>query len=164
MAESEYVETTFVALKPDAVKRGIVGDVLSMIEDAGFKIAGMKMVQATDQLLEEHYEEHVDKPFYDDLAEYMKQGPLVAIAVEGVHAVKNMRKLVGDTSAREAHPATIRGRFGHMSMDHADEAGRHYKNIVHAAEDLDAAERELEIWFEDEELHEYRVAHQDEVR
>jgi len=159
----EYVETTFVALKPDAVKRGIVGDIISAIENAGFKIAGMKMVQATDQLLEQHYEEHVDKPFYDGLAEYMKQGPIVAIAVEGVHAVENLRKIVGDTSARDAHPATIRGRFAHMSMEHADEAGRHYKNIIHASEDREAAEKELEIWFSDEELHDYRHAHEEEV-
>lgn len=161
--DSDYVETTFVALKPDAVKRGIIGEIISMIEDAGMKISGMKMVQATDQLLEQHYKDHVDKPFYDGLAEYMKQGPIVALAVEGVHAVENMRKLVGDTSARKAHPATIRGRFAHMSMEHADDAGTNYKNIIHAAEDLEAAEKELEIWFENEELHDYRVAHEEEV-
>lgn len=159
----DYVETTFVALKPDAVKRGIVGDIISTIENAGFKISGMKMVPATDQLLEQHYEEHVDKPFYDGLAEYMKQGPIVALAIEGVHAVKNMRKIVGDTSARDAHPSTIRGRFAHMSMDYADEAGVHYKNIIHASEDLEAAEKELEIWFSEDELHDYSHVHEDEV-
>ncbi|MFB6190138.1 MAG: nucleoside-diphosphate kinase, partial [Candidatus Nanohaloarchaea archaeon] len=98
----DYVETTFVALKPDAVKRGIAGEIISVIEDAGFKISGMKMLNATDQLLEQHYEEHVDKPFYEGLAEYMKEGPIIAIAVEGVHAVENLRKIVGDTSAKEA--------------------------------------------------------------
>lgn len=161
---SDHVETTFVALKPDAVKRGLVGEITAVIENAGFKISGMKMVQATDQLLEQHYEEHVDKPFYDDLAEYMKQGPIVALAVEGVHAVKNLRKIVGDTSARDAHPATIRGRFAHMSMEHADDAGRYYKNLIHASEELEDAEKELEIWFSDEELHDYSTAHEEEVR
>lgn len=146
----DYVETTFVALKPDAVKRGLIGDIISVIEEAGLKISGMKMVQADDNILEEHYEEHVDKDFYDSLAEYMKQGPVVAMAVEGVHAVKNMRKIVGDTSAHEAHPSTIRGRFAHMSMDHADASGTNYKNIIHAAEDTEAAERELEIWFDED--------------
>jgi len=160
---SEHVETTFVALKPDAVKRGLVGEVIGVIEDAGFKISGLKMVQATDQLLEQHYEEHVDKPFYEGLAEYMKEGPIVAIAVEGVHAVKNLRKIVGDTSARDAHPATIRGRYAHMSMEHADDAGKNYKNLIHASEDLEAAKEELEIWFEDEELHDFQVAHEEEV-
>lgn len=159
----DYVETTFVALKPDAVKRGIVGDIISVIEDAGFKISGMKMVQATDQLLEQHYEEHVDKPFYESLADYMKEGPVVAMAVEGVHAVENMRKIVGDTSAKEAHPSTIRGRFGHMSMEHADAAGKNYKNLIHASETLEEAERELDIWFDEDELHEYSHAHEEEV-
>lgn len=163
MTESEYVETTFVALKPDAVKRGIVGEIVSVIEDAGFKISGMKMVQADDQLLEKHYQEHVDKPFYEGLAEYMKQGPIVAIAVEGVHAVENLRKIVGETDASEAHPATIRGRFAHMSMDHADDAGRLYKNLVHASATKEEAKRELDIWFEETELHDYRHAHEGEV-
>lgn len=161
---TEHVETTFVALKPDAVKRGLVGKITAIIEDAGFKIAGIKMVEATDELLEQHYQEHVDKPFYDDLAEYMKQGPIVAIAVEGVHAVENLRKIVGDTSAKEAHPATIRGQYAHMSMEHADEAGRHYKNLVHASATSEEAEEELSIWFEDQELHDYQTAQEEEVR
>lgn len=161
---SDHVETTFVALKPDAVKRGIVGEVITTLEKAGFKISGMKMVQATDELLEQHYEEHVDKPFYKGLAEYMKEGPIVAIAVEGVHAVENLRKIVGDTSAKDAHPATIRGRFAHMSMEHADEAGRHYKNIIHASATPEEAEKELSIWFKDSELHSYSHADEEEVR
>ncbi len=160
---SDYVETTFVALKPDAVKRGITGDIISTIERAGLKISGMKMVQASDQLLEEHYREHVDKPFYESLADYMKEGPIVAMAVEGAHAVENIRKIVGDTDAREAHPATIRGRFAHMSMEHADSAGKNYKNIIHASATKEEAEKELEIWFDESEIHDYRVAHQDEV-
>lgn len=160
---SDYVETTFVALKPDAVKRGITGDIISTIERAGFKIAGLKMIQATDQLLEEHYEEHVDKPFYESLADYMKEGPIVAMAVEGAHAVENLRKIVGDTDAREAHPATIRGRFAHMSMEHADSADKNYKNIIHASATKEEAEKELKIWFDDSEIHDYRVAHEDEV-
>lgn len=159
----DYVEMTFVALKPDAVKRGITGEIISVIEDAGFKISGMKMVQATDQLLEEHYQEHVDKPFYEGLAEYMKEGPVIAIAVEGVHAVENIRKIIGDTNAKEAHPSTIRGRFAHMSMKHADSAGKNYKNLVHASATEEEAERELNIWFADEELHDYKHAYEDEV-
>ena len=163
MTDAEYVERTFVALKPDAVKRGITGEIISKFEDAGFKVCGFKMVQATDQLLEQHYEEHVDKPFYDGLAEYMKDGPIVAMVLEGVHAAENIRKIVGDTSAKDAHPSTIRGQYGHMSMDHADEEGRFYKNIIHASEPGEA-EREIEIWFEEDELHDYTVAHQEEVR
>lgn len=160
---SEHIERTFVALKPDAVKRGLVGEITSRFEDAGFKIMGMKMVQATDQLLEQHYEEHVDKPFYDGLAEYMKSGPIVAMVLEGVHAPENLRKIVGDTDASEAHPSTIRGRYGHMSMEHADDAGRLYKNLVHASEPGEA-EKEISIWFEEEELHEYDHSEEEHVR
>lgn len=164
MTESSYVERTFVALKPDAVKRGLVGEIVSVIEDAGFKISGIKMVQATDQLLEQHYEEHVDKPFYDRLVEYMKQGPVVAMVIEGVEAVENVRKMVGDTNPKEAHPATIRGKFGHMSFAHADKTGTLHKNLVHASAEPDEAEREIELWFGEEELHDFKVAHEDEVR
>ncbi len=160
---AEYVEQTFVAIKPDAVKRGLVGEIISTFENAGFKIQGMKMVQATDQLLEQHYEEHVDKPFYEGLAEYMKQGPIVAIVLEGVHAAENVRKIVGDTSAKDAHPSTIRGKYGHMSMEHADEEGRHYKNIIHASEPGEQ-EKEISIWFEEDELHEYVHTGEEEVR
>lgn len=158
-----YVERTFVALKPDAVKRGLMGKIINQFEEAGFKIMGMKMIQATDQLLEQHYEEHVDKPFYDDLADYMKEGPVVGMVLEGVHAAENVRKIVGDTSAKDAHPSTIRGRFAHMSMEHADEAGSNYKNLVHASEPGEA-EREIEIWFEDEELHDYTHTQTEHVR
>lgn len=163
MTEGEYVEKTFVALKPDAVKRGLVGEITARFEDAGFKISGLKMVQATDQLLEKHYEEHVDKPFYEGLASYMKEGPVVAMVLEGVHAAENVRKIVGETSAHEAHPGTIRGQYAHMSMEHADEADSTYKNIVHASEPGEA-EREIEIWFEEDELHDYQTAHEEEVK
>jgi len=161
---SEHVERTFVALKPDAVKRGITGEIISTIEDTGMKIMGMKMVQATDQLLEQHYEEHVEKPFYDGLAEYMKDGPIVALVVEGVNAVENMRKIIGDTDASEAHPSTIRGQYAHMSMDHADDAGNLYRNIIHASATKEEAEKEVGIWFAEEELHDYQNAFENEVR
>ena len=161
---SEHVERTFVALKPDTVKRGLVGEITSRFEDAGFKICGMKMVQATDQLLEQHYEEHTDKPFYDRLVEYMKQGPVVAIVLEGVEAVENVRKIVGDTNPKDAHPATIRGRYGHMSFAHADGSGALHKNIIHASAEPEEAEREIDIWFDEDELHDFKVAHEEEVK
>lgn len=161
---SEHVNKTFVAIKPDAVKRGLTGRIISAIEDKGLKIMGLRMVQATDQMLEEHYEEHVDKPFYSELEEYMKDGPIVAVAVEGVHAVENMRKIIGNTDASEAHPATIRGRFAHMSMDHADEADSLYRNIIHASATEDEAEKELNIWFSEDQLHEYQNTFEQEVR
>jgi len=161
---SEQVETTFVGLKPDTVKRGLIGEIISIIEDAGFKIIGIKMVEADDDRLEQHYEEHIDKDFYERLNEYMKQGPFVALAVEGVEAVENLRKMVGDTNPKDAHPATIRGRFSHMSFAHADGTGSLHKNIVHASATPEEAEEELGIWFDQDEIFDYSHAHEEEVR
>lgn len=161
---SEHIEKTFVALKPDSVKRGITGNIISRFEDAGFKICGMKMVWATDQLLEEHYEEHLDKPFYDRLAEYMKKGPVIAMVLEGVNTVENVRKIVGDTNPKDADPSTIRGQYSHMSFAHADESGTLHKNIIHASATPEEAEREIDLWFSDEEIHDYKTSQEDMVR
>ncbi|MFB6192910.1 MAG: nucleoside-diphosphate kinase [Candidatus Nanohaloarchaea archaeon] len=162
--ESEHVEKTFVALKPDSVKRGLIGDIISRFEDAGFKISGMKMVWATDDLLEEHYSEHVDKDFYDRLVEYMKKGPVVAMVLEGVNAVENVRKIVGETDPTEADPSTIRGSYGHMSFDHADSSGSLHKNLIHASAEPEEAEEEIDIWFEEEEIHDFKTAQEEWVR
>ena len=160
----EHIERTFVALKPDTVRRGITGEIMTTFEEAGFKVIGMKMVWADEDLLEEHYSEHVDKDFYERLEEYMKSGPVIAMVLEGVNAVKNVRKIVGETDPREASPATIRGRFAHMSFAHADESGSLHKNIIHASAELDEAEKEIDLWFDDEEVHSYEQAHEEEVR
>ena len=160
----EHIERTFVALKPDTVRRGITGEIITTFEEAGFKVIGMKMVWADEDLLQEHYSEHVDKDFYERLEEYMKSGPVIAMVLEGVNAVKNVRKIVGETDPREASPATIRGRFAHMSFAHADESGSLHKNIIHASAELDEAEKEIDLWFDDEEVHSYEQAHEEEVR
>lgn len=160
----EHIERTFVALKPDTVRRGITGEIMTTFEEAGFKVIGMKMVWADEELLQEHYSEHVDKDFYERLEEYMKSGPVIAMVLEGVNAVKNVRKIVGETDPREASPATIRGRFAHMSFAHADESGSLHKNIIHASAELDEAEKEIDLWFDDEEVHSYEQAHEEEVR
>lgn len=160
----EHIERTFVALKPDAVRRGITGEIITTFEEAGFKICGMKMVWVGEDLLKEHYSEHVNKDFYNRLEEYMSSGPVVAMVLEGVNAVKNVRKIVGETDPREASPATIRGRFAHMSFAHADESGSLHKNIIHASAKLDEAEKEIDLWFDDEEVHSYQQSHENEVR
>lgn len=161
---SEHIERTFVALKPDTVRRGITGEIITTFEEAGFKICGMKMVWADEELLREHYSEHVEKDFYDRLEEYMSSGPVVAMVVEGVNAVKNIRKIVGDTDPREASPATIRGRFAHMSFGHADESESLHKNIIHASAEKDEAEKEVNLWFDEDEVHSFEQAHESEVR
>ena len=160
----EHIERTFVALKPDTVRRGITGEIITTFEEAGLKMIGMKMVWADEDLLQGHYSEHVDKDFYERLEEYMKSGPVIAMVLEGVNAVKNVRKIVGDTDPREASPATLRGRFAHMSFAHADESESLHKNIIHASAELDEAEKEIDLWFDEEEVHSYEQAHEEEVR
>ncbi|MDY6765885.1 MAG: nucleoside-diphosphate kinase [Candidatus Nanohaloarchaea archaeon] len=149
------IERTFIALKPDAVQRGITGELLTRFERAGLRIAALKMVQATEDVLQEHYAEHVDKDFYEGLAEFMKDGPVIAGVLEGVEAVAVVRKLVGATEPYEAAPGTIRGDFTHMSMEHADERGKAVKNVVHASATPEEAEDEIDIWFDEEEIHDY---------
>lgn len=161
---SEHLERTFVALKPDAVQRGIVGDIVKRLERSGMRLSAMKMVQADDELLKEHYSEHVDKDFYAGLKEFMQDGPVVAMVWEGVNAVENIRKLVGETSPKEAQPGTIRADFAHMSFDHADDAGTAVKNLIHASAEPEEAREEIEIWFDESEIHDYSRADTKQVR
>lgn len=152
---TDTIERTFVALKPDAVQRGIVGDIMQRFEQAGLRIAAMKMVQATDEVLQEHYSEHVDKDFYDALAEFMQDGPIIAAVLDGVEAVAVVRKLVGATEPYEAVPGTIRGDFSHMSTEHADAEDMAVKNVIHASGDPDEAEEEIALWFDEDDIHDY---------
>lgn len=152
---TDEIERTFIAFKPDAVQRGLVGEIMDRFERAGLRIAALKMVQATDETLEEHYSEHVDKDFYPGLKEFMQEGPVIAGVLEGVNAVANVRKLVGDTEPASAEPGTIRGDFTHMSYEHADKAGKAVKNVIHASGDPDEAEKEIGIWFDEDEIHDY---------
>ncbi|MFB6294468.1 MAG: nucleoside-diphosphate kinase [Candidatus Nanohaloarchaea archaeon] len=151
----DTIERTFIAFKPDAVQRGITGELLHRFERAGLRVAAMKMVQATDDILEEHYSEHVDKDFYDGLAEFMQDGPIIAAVLEGVEAVAVVRKLVGATEPYEAAPGTIRGDFSHMSVEHADENDMAVKNVVHASGNPEEADEEISIWFDEDEIHDY---------
>lgn len=152
---SDKIERTFVAVKPDAVQRGITGEIIDRFERAGLRIAAMKMVQATDEVLQEHYSEHVDKDFYEGLRDFMKEGPIIAGVLVGVEAVSVVRKLVGDTEPYEAAPGTIRGDFSHMSVEHADAEDKAVKNVVHASATPEEAEDEIAIWFDEDEIHGY---------
>lgn len=152
---SEHLERTFVALKPDAVQRGVVGQIINRLERSGMRLSAMKMVQATEDVLQEHYSEHVDKDFYEGLRDFMQEGPVIAMVWEGVNAVENIRKLVGETAPKEARPGTIRGDFAHVSFEHADEEGKAVKNLIHASGEPEEAKEEVSIWFDESEIHDY---------
>ncbi len=140
------LERTLVILKPDTIQRGIVGEILSRFEKKGFKIIGLKMMQVNRDVAEKHYIEHKDKPFYDELVEFITSGPIIVFVVEGKNAIKNVRKLVGATNPEEALPGTIRHDYGlHIG-----------KNIIHASDSKESAEREIDLFFNIDELVEYK--------
>ncbi|MET3634440.1 nucleoside-diphosphate kinase [Streptococcus porcorum] len=136
------MEKTFFMIKPDGVKRGLIGEVLHRIERRGFVIEELDMRMITQDLLEEHYSELVDKPFFPSIAEFMMSGPVVAGIISGPEVVKSWREMLGATNPLEAHPGTIRGDFATAPN------GGSIQNIAHGSDSLASAEREIAIWFE----------------
>lgn len=141
-------ERTLVLCKPDAVQRGLVGRVISRLEEKGVKIVGLKMMEVDEALARRHYQEHVQKPFFSDLVSFITSSPVIALAVAGENAVEVVRSLMGATNPQKAAPGTIRGDFG-LSLT---------KNLVHGSDSLASAERELAHFFSAEEICDYPLA------
>jgi len=141
---SHHDERTFVMVKPDGVQRGLIGEVVSRLEDRGLKLVGAKFMQIDQDLAEEHYGEHEDKPFFDDLVEFITAAPVFAMVWEGADATRQVRRMMGTTDPAEAQPGTIRGDLG---LDLG-------QNVIHGSdhEDEGANEREIALFFDDEEL------------
>ena len=135
------IERTLVLVKPDGVQRGLTGSILSRIEAKGYRLAELKQVEASRELLEKHYEEHVGKPFYEPLVEFMLSGPVAAMVVEGHRAVEGFRSLAGVTDPTAAAPGSIRGDLGR------DWGLKVMQNIVHGSDSPESAAREIAIWF-----------------
>jgi len=133
-------------LKPDAVQRGLIGEIIGRIERRGLRIAALKLMQITPELAEQHYAEHVGKSFYDSLLKFITSSPVVAMVVEGPEAVAVMRATMGKTNAREAAPGTIRGDLGISKGN----------NLIHGSDSLESAQREVAIFFTPEEIHSYQ--------
>ena len=150
------LQQTLVLVKPDGVARGLTGDVIKRIEQRGLKIVGLKLVKINADFSKKHYAAHVEKSFYQGLEDFIVSGPVVAMVVEGVDAIENIRKLAGATESKSALPGTIRGDFSHISYSHADERGIAVKNIIHASGDTEDAEKEVALWFSIDELHSYK--------
>lgn len=153
------VERTLVLLKPDAVQRGLMGRILQRFEDVGLKIVGMKMRQIDAGFAEKHYAEHLDKPFYKMLEAMITLGPVVAMVIEGINAIEEVRMMVGPTEPKSAAPGTIRGDFSHVSYEYADKKGLGVKNLIHASANGADAEKEISLWFSMDEIHSYRSVH-----
>jgi len=135
------IEETLVLIKPDGVVRNLTGEILSRIEAKGYKLVDIKLVEADRTLLSKHYEEHVGKPFYEPLVEFMESGPVVAIRVAGNRVIEGFRILAGTTDPTTAAPGTIRGDLGR------DWGLRVQQNLVHGSDSPESAERELALWF-----------------
>ncbi len=140
-------QCTLVLCKPDAVQRGLVGRIISRFEEKGLKIVGMKMLSVDEVLADEHYQEHVEKPFFSELVSFITSSPIVAMAIEGENAVEVVRALMGVTNPRGAAPGTIRGDYG-LNLT---------KNLVHGSDSLASAKRELALFFSPEELVSYTL-------
>lgn len=136
------MERTFIAIKPDGVQRGLVGEIIGRFEAKGFTLIGLKLLIASQELAEQHYDIHKERPFFKDLVSFITSGPLVAMVWEGDGVVASARKIIGATNPLTAEPGTIRGDF-------AVSIGR---NIIHGSDAIETAQREISLWFTDAEL------------
>lgn len=181
------MERTLIILKPDAVKRGIVGEIITRFEKAGLKIVGMKMLVADEKLLVDHYPddlvpivgnktktdwdaagieysesaEEIGRMVVDGTREFMRSGPVIAAVLEGGHAVEIVRKMVGSTGPKDSAPGTIRGDYAHLSLGRASLARKGAYNLIHASGALDEAEKEIAMWFKPDELQDYKTVHEE---
>ncbi|TDG98416.1 hypothetical protein EPR50_G00218650 [Perca flavescens] len=142
---AEQKERTFIAIKPDGVQRGIIGEVIKRFETKGFKLVAMKMQHASEDLLTQHYLDLKDRPFFPTLMKYMTSGPVVAMVWEGKGVVKTGRVMLGETNPADSKPGTIRGDF---CIDVS-------KNIIHGSDSVESANKEIALWFKDDELVHY---------
>lgn len=138
-------ERTFTAVKPDAVHRSLIGEIITRFEKRGYKLVGLKMIRPNRGLAEKHYAELADKPFFRSLVDFICSGPVVAMCWEGKDVVKTARKMLGATNPLESDPSTIRGMYG-------IDIGR---NVVHSSDSVTTANREIALWFRGEDLVEW---------
>lgn len=135
-------QRTFVAVKPDGVKRGLAGEIIKRFENKGFKLIGLKMLNVTQELAEQHYAEHKGKPFYPRLIKYIQSGPVIAMVWKGYDVIAGTRQLMGSTKPLDAQVGTIRADFALI---------KEY-NVVHGSDSIESAEREIALYFKPEEL------------
>ncbi|NET00744.1 MAG: nucleoside-diphosphate kinase [Sphaerospermopsis sp. SIO1G2] len=136
------MERTFLAIKPDGVQRGLVGEIIRRFENKGFTLVGLKLINVSKELAEQHYDVHKEKGFFPGLIKFITSGPVVAMVWEGEGVVASARKIIGATNPLSAEPGTIRGDFGIT-------VGR---NLIHGSDAIETAQTEIKLWFKEEEL------------
>ncbi len=139
------MEKTFLMVKPDGVQRNLIGEIVSRFEKKGFKLAGAKLMQISEELAQNHYGEHKERPFFGELVDFITSGPVFAMVWEGENVIATARNMMGKTNPSDAAPGTIRGDF-------AVQVGQ---NIIHGSDSPESAEREINLFFNEEELVSY---------
>lgn len=183
------IEKTLVIIKPDGVKRSLTGEIITRFEKAGLKIIGMKMISLTKEFAKKHYpediipriggktltdwkemgiktekdEKTIGRDAWNDLINYVTEGPVVAFVLEGVHAVEVVRKITGSTSPHKAQPGTVRGDYSHISMGYATYRGFGGRNLIHTSGSKEEAEQEIKLWFKKDELFKYKGVHDEHL-
>jgi nucleoside-diphosphate kinase len=181
------VEKTLIVFKPDTIKRGLVGEILSRFERVGLKIVGMKMIQIDNNLATKHYpdslasiignktkkdwdnygieytetSEEIGQIIVDATRDFMTSTPVIAVVLQGGHVVEVVRKLVGSTGPKDSAPGTIRGDYAHLSLGKASASRKGAANLIHASGTVEEADREIDLWFKPEELYDYKLSHED---
>jgi nucleoside-diphosphate kinase len=141
------IEQTFSMIKPDAVERGLTGQVIAILEAKGLKVVAMRMIKIDNKRAKKLYEVHKGKPFYNDLIEYAMSGPVVTMILDGEDAVRRLRQVIGATDPSKAEPGTVRRDFGLTVL----------KNVIHASDSPENAEREMRIFFKPSEIISYKL-------
>lgn len=139
------MEKTFLMVKPDGVQRGLIGEIVSRFEKKGFQLIGAKLMLISKEIAEEHYGEHKDRPFFSELVNFITSGPVFAMVWQGDNVIATARQMMGTTNPQDAQPGTIRGDYGVIVG----------KNIIHGSDSVQSAEREINLFFNEDELLEY---------
>ncbi len=157
-------EKTLVLIKPEGVTRHLVGRIIERLENAGLKIIGMKMVRSNVEQAGKHYRQDIAEKYGESvrssLLRHIQEGPIITIVLEAVDAIAVTRKIIGSTYPNTAAPGTIRGDFGHISKDYANEKKIPVRNLIHASADKSDADTEIPIWFSESELSDYQTMHE----
>ena len=162
------IEKTFVMIKPDGLKRGLVGEIIKRLECRGLKLLALKMDWIDEDFAKKHYTQDIadrrGEAVRTALLKYVREGPIVAMVWEGVNAIEVVRKIVGGTEPKSAAPGTIRGDFCHMSYSYADKNALPVKNLIHASGDAKDAGYEVSLWFSQSDMYTYKSHHDIEHR
>lgn len=160
------IEQTLILIKPDGVQRGLIGEIIKRFEQRGLKIVGMKMTNPDKSVAEEHYQESIAKKHgkhvRNYLLDYITNGPIISMIIQGSNAIELARKIVGDTYPGQADLGTIRGDFCHVSKQYVKKNQQGH-NLIHASENKEDAERELALWFSTDEIYDYKLSSEEHL-